>query len=124
MKTTLLAFAFCLFMSNVFTQNQTSKEIPVIKVPDFAGAGIKSFYQSYTDHLIKCINAIREKDEANAKALFKNPGEQLVAREKELSKEIIKNPVEKQKYMQFAAQVYPYIKEVQQSEYYKKMYGK
>jgi len=93
-------------------------------VPDFVGAGIKSFYQSYADHLIKCIKAIREKNEVKAKALFKDPGEELVTREKELSKEVVKNPVEKQKYMQFAAQVYPYIKEVQQSEYYKKMYGK
>ena len=124
MKTTILAFAFFLFVSNVFTQNQTSKEIPVIKVPDFAGAGIKSFYQSYTDHLIKCIKAVREKDEAKAKALFKNPGEQLVAREKTLSKEVVKNAVEKQKYIQFAEQVYPYIKEVEHSEYYKKLYGK
>ena len=123
MKTIILAFALNLFMSNAFTQNQSSKEIPVIKVPDFTGAGVKSFYQSYADHLIKCIKAIRGKDEAKAKALFKNPGEQLVAKEKTLSGEVVKNPAEKQKYMEFAAQVYPYIKEVQQSDYYKKMYG-
>jgi hypothetical protein len=124
MKLTILAFSLCLFTSNAFTQNQTSKKIPVIKVPDFAGAGVKSFYQSYADHLIKCIIAIREKNEVKAKALFKDPGEQLVAREKTLSKEVIKNAVEKEKYMQFAAEVYPYVKEVQQSEYYKKMYGR
>jgi len=34
------------------------------------------------------------------------------------------NPVEKEKWMQFAAQVYPYVKELEQSVYYKKMYGK
>lgn len=124
MKIVILAFAFCLFMSNAFTQNETSQKNPVINVPDFADAGVKSFYQSYADHLIKCIKAIRAKDEATTKALFKNPGEQLVAREKNLSQEVVKNAAEKQKYMQLATQVYPYLKEVEQSEYYKKMYGK
>ena len=124
MKTVILAFAFCLFMSNAFTQNETSQKNPVIKVPDFADAGVKSFYQSYADHLIKCIKAIRAKDEAATKSLFKNPGEQLVAREKIQSQEVVKNAAEKQKYMQLATQVYPYLKEVEQSEYYKKMYGK
>ena len=124
MKIVILAFAFCLFMSNAFTQIETSQKNPVIKVPDFADAGVKSFYQSYADHLIKCIKAIRAKDEAATKALFKNPGEHLVAREKILSKEVVKNASEKQKYMQLATQAYPYLKEVEQSEYYKKMYDK
>jgi len=124
MKTIILTFSLCLFMSNAFAQNETSKETPVIKVPDFADPVTKSFYQSYADHLIKCIKAIREKNESKTRALFKNPGEQLVDREKKISKEVVKNTVEKQKYMQFAAQVYPYLKEVEQSEYYKKMYGK
>ena len=124
MKTIILTITLCLFVSNAFTQNETSQETPFIKVPDFADPGVKIFYQSYADHLIKCIKAIREKNEAKAKALFKNPGEQLVAREKIISKETAKNAVEKQKYMQFAAQVYSYIKEVEQSEYYKKIYHK
>lgn len=124
MKKIILAFAVCLFMQNAFTQDQTSKEITEIKIPDFAGAGVKSFYQSYADHLIKCVKAIREKNESKATALFKDPGEQLVAKEKTISKEVVKNPVEKKKYMEFATQVYPYVKEVQQSEYYKKIYGK
>jgi hypothetical protein len=111
-------------LNNAFTQNERSKEILAIKVPDFAGAGVKSFYQSYADHLIKCVKAIREKNEVKATALFKNPGEQLVAKEKTMSKEVVKNAVEKQKYMEFAAQVYPYVKEVQQSAYYIKIYGK
>ena len=124
MKTILLSFLFCLFMTNAFSQNVTAQKNLTISVPAFADASVKSFYQSYADHLIKCIKAIRAKDEATTKALFKNPGEQLVAREKILSKEVVKNAVEKQKYMQFASQVYPYLKEVQQSEFYKKMYGK
>jgi hypothetical protein len=48
----------------------------------------------------------------------------MVAREKTLAKDIVKNSVEKQKYLQFAEDIYPYIKEVEQSVYYKKMYGK
>ena len=124
MKKFILVFAACLFMQDAFTQNPTSKEITEIKVPDFAGEGVKSFYQSYADHLLKCVKAIREKNEVKTKALFKDPGEKLVAREKILSQEVVKSPVEKQKYMEFATQVYPYLKEVQQSEYYKKIYGK
>jgi hypothetical protein len=124
MKTIILAFTLCFFMSNAFTQNERPKEITAIKVPDFAGPGVKSFYQSYADHLIKCVKAIREKNEAKATALFKDPGEQLVSTEKTMSKEVIKNPVEKQKYLEFAAHVYPYVKEVKQSEYYIKIYGK
>ena len=123
MKTILLSFLFSLWMTNAFSQNVGAQKNLTIDVPDFADAGVKSFYQSYADHLIKCIKAIRAKGEAITKALFKNPGEQLVAREKILSKEVVKNAVEKQKYMQFAAQVYPYLKEVKQSEYYNKMYG-
>ena len=120
----MLVFAICLFMGNAFTQNETSQKTPVIKVPDFADPVVKSFYKSYADHLIKCIKAIREKNEAKATALFKNPGEQLVAQEKIVTKEVVKNPIEKQKYFQFAKQVSPYIKELQASAYYKKMYGK
>jgi hypothetical protein len=124
MKKIMLAFMLCFFMNNAFAQNETAKEIQLIKVPDFADAEVKSFYQSYADHLIKCIKAIREKNEAKTMALFKNPGEHLVAREKIISKEIVKNTVEKEKYAQFAAQVYPYIKELENSECYKKMYSK
>ena len=123
MKIMTLAFAICLFMNQAVAQNEPPKEILAIKVPDFADATVKSFYQSYADHLIKCVKAIREKNETKATALFKDPGKQLVAKEKSLSKEVVKNAVEKQKYLQFAAQVYPYIKEVQQSEYYERMYG-
>ena len=94
-----------------------------IKVPDFAEPEIKNFYTAYSDHLIKCIQAIREKNGAKVIDLFKNPGEQLVARERILAKEVVKDPVEKQKYMQYAAQVYPYIKEMERSVYYQKMYG-
>ena len=124
MKKALVVFAVCFFMQNAFTQNETSKEIVEIKVPNFAGAGVKSFYQSYADHLIKCIQAIREKNEVKTKALFKDPGEKLVAREKIISQGVVKDPVEKEKYIEFAKQVYPYLKEVQQSDYYKKIYGK
>jgi hypothetical protein len=73
---------------------------------------------------LKCVAAIREKDEAKATALFKNPGEEFVSKEKILSKEVIKVPAEKQKYFQFAALVYPYLKEVQQTAYYQKLYAK
>jgi nitrogenase molybdenum-iron protein alpha/beta subunit len=73
MKTLVIVCALCLSMNNAFAQPETSKEIPVIKVPDFAGAGVKSFYQSYADHLLKCIKAIPEKNESEAKALFKDP---------------------------------------------------
>ena len=129
MKTTILAFTLCLFINCAFTQGTTpnkknSQSEISIKVPDFADPEIKSFYTTYSNHLIKCIKAIRQKDEESATALFKNPGEQLVARDKILAKEVVKNPKEKQKYMQFAAQVYPYIKEVQNSTYYQKLVGK
>ncbi|MEP6677464.1 MAG: hypothetical protein ABJA78_20045, partial [Ferruginibacter sp.] len=70
----MLTISLCLLMINAFTQP--------IKVPDFADPAAKTFYQSYSDHLIKCIKAIREKNEAKVIALFKNPGEQLVEREK------------------------------------------
>jgi hypothetical protein len=124
MKSLIIFYALCFCVSNGFTQDVIPKETLKIEVPGFADAGVKRFYQSYADHLIKCIKAIREKDEAKAKSLFKNPGEQMVAKEKTISKEVVKNPVEKKKYMEFAAQVYPYLKEVEQSAYYKKMYGK
>ena len=129
MKKIFLTLAFCIFITYAFTQDTTFQKTNTqntisIKVPDFADPVAKSFYQSYADHLMKCIKAIREKNETKVIALFKDPGEQLVAREKIISKEVVKNAVEKKKYMEFAAQVYPYIKEVEQSEYYKKMIGK
>ena len=93
-------------------------------MPDFADPATKSFYHSYADHLIKCIEAIREKNEARAITLFKHPGEQLVAREKIIAKEVVKNAIEKEKYVQLAAQVYPYIRELEASAYYIKSHGK
>lgn len=120
----IFAFTLSLFVSSAFSQNSASKSAITIKVPDFAQPHIKTFYTEYSNHLIKCIQAIREKNEAKATALFKNPGEQLVARSKILEKEVVMNPVEKQKWMQYAAQVYPYIKELERSSYYQKMYGK
>ena len=131
MKTIFLTLALCLFMSSAFAQNTTAKQASLqsagaitIKVPDFADPGVKSFYQAYADHLTKCVQAIREKNEAKATALFKNPGEQLVAREKILGKELVSNAVEKQKYMEFVAQIYPYIKELEHSAYFQKTYPK
>ena len=98
--------------------------IPTIVVPDFAQSYVKAFYIEYSNHLLKCIKAIREKDEAKVINLFKNPGEALVKRSRIIEKEVIMNSVEKQKWMQYAAQVYPYIKELEASVYYQKLYGK
>ena len=123
MKITMLLFALCLSMCNILAQNETSKGIPVIKVPDFADPEVKHFYNSYADHLIQCIKAIREKNKIKVVNLFKNPGEQLVTKEKEMAKELVKNPAEKQKYIQFAKQAYPFIKELEASVYYKEMFG-
>ncbi len=128
MKTLILTLTLSFFNIVAFTQiasrEASSQSIVSIKVPDFADPEVKTFYQAYADHLIKCIQAIREKNETKVTALFKDPGEQLVAREKTLTQDVVKNSVEKQKYFQFAEQVYPYIKEVERSVYYQKMYGK
>jgi hypothetical protein len=124
MKKIILGIVVSLCVSSAFSQDTTAKKEITIKVPDFAQPHIKAFYIEYSNHLIKCIKAIREKNEARATALFKNPGEQLVARSRILEKEVIMNPVEKEKWMQFAAQVYPYIKELERSSYYQKLYGK
>jgi hypothetical protein len=129
MKAILLTLTFCSlcvlgFSQDTAGQKARSQNITTIKVPDFADPGIKSFYTTYSKHLLKCIAAIREKNEAEAIRLFKDPGEQLVAREKIIAKELVKNAAEKQKYMELASQVYPYIKELEQSAYYKKIYGK
>ena len=105
-------------------KDKNLSKVVSINVPDFANPEVKAFYESYSDHLIKCIQAIREKNESKVTALFKDPGEKLVNREKELVKELVKDPVEKQKYVAFAQQAYPYVKEVQQPAYYKKLYGK
>ena len=124
MKIFVLSASLCFFLTSALAQG-VKKTTPVIAidVPDFADVQVKKFYNDYAIHLAKCVEAIRQKDEAKVTSLFKNPGEQLVAREKILAKELVKNPVEKQKYMQFAEQAYPYIKEVQRSSYYQKMYG-
>jgi hypothetical protein len=123
MKTTLLALLFCLSLNTIFAQADTTKKNLVIRVPDFADPATKKFYRSYADHLIKCVVAIREKNESKVTALFKNPGAELVAKEKKLAVELFKDPVEKPKYLQFAAEAYPYLKEVKESVYYKKLYG-
>ena len=128
MKTFILTLTLSLFITSAFNQTGTKDKnlanIVSINVPDFADPGVKAFYEAYSEHLIKCVQAIREKDESKVTALFKDPGEKLVNREKILVKELVKDPVEKQKYLAFAQQAYPYVKEVQQSIYYKKMYGK
>ncbi len=118
MKSPFLTMTLFLLALTAFTQKTIT-----IKVPDFADPQVKIFYNAYAGHLIKCVEAIRQKDEAKATALFKNPGAQLVKQEKKLAKELVKNPVEKQKYLQFAEQAYPYLKEVKESAFYKKVSG-
>ena len=124
MKKIILAFTLSLFVSSAFTQNTAAKSSLNIKMPDFVQPDVKVFYTEYSNHLVKCIQAIREKNESKATALFKNPGEQLVARSKIIEKKVIMNPVEKQKWMQWSAQVYPLVKELERSSYYQKLYGK
>ena len=124
MKKFMLALLLSHLVITAFSQNSGSPDTAVITVPAFADASTKRFYQSYADHVMKCVHAIRDKNEAQAKALFKDPGEQMVTREKALAKELVKNAEEKKKYIQFATEVYPYLKEIQQSDYYEKMYGK
>lgn len=124
MKTIIVFFCVTFFTNTLFSQSRSPNEAPVIHVPEFADAGIRSFYQTYADHLIKCVVAIRLKDEAKATALFRDPGQRLVAKEKTLVPELMKNKTEKSKYIQFATEAYPYLKEVQSSAYYKKLYGK
>ncbi len=48
----------------------------------------------------------------------------MVAKSKIIEKKVIMNPVEKKKWMLFAAQVYHYMKEMERSTYYQKLYGK
>ncbi|MEO6405697.1 MAG: hypothetical protein ABIY51_04280 [Ferruginibacter sp.] len=115
MKTFVLSLALCFLITSVFAQT--------INVPDFVQPDIKTFYTEYSNHLIKCIEAIREKNESKATALFK-AGEPMVARSRIMEKKVIMNPVEKKKWMLFASQVYPYIKEMERSPYYQKLYGK
>lgn len=123
MKPFLLLLTCWLLSTAAFTQDTLSKEpIHTIKVPDFADAGVKQFYTRYSTHLLKCIEAIRQNDDVKVAALFKNPGEQLVKEEKQLVVKLVKDPVEKQKYIEFAQQASPYVKEV--ARYYEKMHGK
>ncbi|MEO7445562.1 MAG: hypothetical protein ABIT96_07045 [Ferruginibacter sp.] len=115
MKTIILSLAFCFLFTSAFSQT--------IKVPDFVQPEVKAFYTVYSNHLMKCIKAIHEKNESKATALFKE-GEPMVAKSKIIEKKVIMAPGEKKKWMAFAAQVYPYIKEMERSPYYQKLYGK
>ncbi len=115
MKTIVLSLALCLFINSAFSQT--------INVPDFVQPDVKAFYTDYSNHLIKCIKAIREKNEGKATSLFK-AGEPMVEKSRVIEKKVIMNPVEKQKWMLFAAQVSPYIKEMERSPYYQRLYGK
>jgi hypothetical protein len=115
MKKIIMAFSLCFFITSAFTQT--------INVPDFAQQDVKAFYTEYSNHLIKCIKAIRENNEAKATSLFKE-GEPMVVKSRIIEKKVIMNLVEKQKWMQFAAQAYPLVKELERSSYYQKLYGK
>jgi len=63
-----------LFYKLPFAQNKLSKDLPLINVPDLADPAIKIFYQSHPEQMVKCMRAIREKNEPKAIALFKDPG--------------------------------------------------
>ncbi len=115
MKTIILSLAFCLLITSAFAQT--------INLPDFVQPDVKAFYTEYSNNLIKIIKAIREKNETKAVALLKNPGKQLNDKRKIIEKKVIMNPVEKQKWMQFAAQAYPLVKELERSTYYQKLAG-
>ncbi len=105
MKTIILSIALFLFTASAFSQKAIT-----IQVPDFADAKAKSFYNNYTSVLIKSVQAIRQKNDAKAITLSKNLLS-LVPTQEKYGRELVKNPVEKQKYLQWAAQVSPYAKE-------------
>ncbi len=124
MKSIIFAFIICISITTAFSQKTVVQKPILIKVPNFSDPKIKSFYDSYASHLIKCVTAIRQKNEAKAIALLKNGGEQLAAREKVLVNEVVKNPAEKQKWIEFAVQASRYVKEVERSAYFQKLYVK
>ena len=84
MKTIILLLALFLFATSAFTQKTIN-----INVPDFADAQARSFYNNYTSVLIKCVEAIRKKDDAKAIALSKNLLE-LVKPQEKYGRELIK----------------------------------
>ncbi len=79
MKKLILTSAFYLLLVSALTQDTATKKStsqnPIsLQVPDFADPEIKKFYAAYSNHLAKCVEAIREKNEAKVTALLKSGG--------------------------------------------------
>jgi hypothetical protein len=124
MKTIILTITLCVFVISGFTQNATSKTprssgAITINVPNFDNPATTKFYDAYTTHIKNAITAIRNKDEAAWKNLTKEE-KNLAEKEKQMLK-TKPTPEDIKRKRAWNIQAMPYIQEIDQSDFNKKL---
>ncbi len=125
MKTIILTIALCVIVISGFTQNGTSKTTSspsaiTINVPNFADPATKQFYEAYTSHIKKAVTAIRNKDEAAFMKLTEE-GKTLEKKFEYYMSEKKSTPEDITKKHTWNKQAMPYIQEIIQSDFNKKL---
>jgi Na+/phosphate symporter len=124
MKTIIFAFTLSLFVSLAFAQTPASKKsvssgIVNIDVPKFDNPAATEFYEAYTAHIKKAVTAIRNKDEAGWKNLVKDEKD-LNEKEKQALKTKL-TPADMKRKQAYLMQAMPYLQEIDQSAFNRKL---
>ncbi len=124
MKTIIFAFTLSLFVSSAFAQTPASKKsvssgIVNIDVPVFDNPAATQFYEAYAAHVKKAVTAIRNKDEAAWKSLVKDEKD-LNEKEKQMLKTKF-TPADLKRKQALLMQAMPYLQEIDQSAFNKKL---
>lgn len=125
MKKIFFAFALTLSISAGITQNTATKKpgsqtAISIEVPNFANSATKQFYDAYTSYIKKAVIAVRNKDEATFMKLVLE-GKALEQKFEYYMSEKKSTPEDIRKKQAWNKQAMPYIQEIIQSDYNKKL---
>ena len=125
MKFILLAILFSSLMNTALTQNIVPKKtsssgIINIDVPNFANPALKQFYEELTYNIKKTVTAIRNKDEAALRNLYKE-SEKMREKENQIMANAKHSPEDIKKKREWNRQVMPYYQEMHESDFFNKL---
>jgi len=109
------------------TKVQTTETTPAvnaldINVPESTDQELNEFFKSYTSHLNKYVNAVRDKNQAQIKTSFQREKKfriQLLDMPARLNKTA---PAEYEKYQSYRSKTNKYMNEIEKSDYVKQLH--
>jgi len=91
-----------------------------IQVPDFDDPALQQFYEELTNNIKKTVKAIRNKDEAALRNLYKE-SEKMREKENQIMANAKHSPEDIKKKREWNRQVMPYYQEMHESDFFNKL---